>query len=115
MDAKLKNLLEKKELPLVSINKDGSPHLIIVACAKVVGDKIIITDNYMKITRENLIRNSKILLAAWNEEEGYRIEGAAEYHNKGKWLEFVKSLKENKGFSAKGAIVVNVDKITKLG
>ncbi|MCD6575978.1 MAG: pyridoxamine 5'-phosphate oxidase family protein [Nanoarchaeota archaeon] len=115
MDDKLKKMLETKGIALVSINKDGSPHLIAVAYAKVVDDKIIITDNFMKTTNENIKRHPMILLAVWNDEfEGYRIEGTAEYYNDGKWLEFVKSLKENDGLPAKGAIVVTPKKIVRL-
>ncbi len=115
MEPKLKNMSENKGIALVSINEDGVPHLIAVAYAKVVDDKIIITDNFMKTTNENIKRNPKVLLAVWNDEfEGYRIEGTAEYRNSGDWLDFVKNLKENKEMPAKGAIVVTPIKIVKL-
>ena len=44
-----------------------------------------------------------------------RINGKAEYHDSGEWFDFVKSLKENKDFNPKGAIVININNIIKLG
>lgn len=116
MKPELKDLLENRGIALVSMNENGSPHLIAVAYAKVVENKIIITDNFMKTTSENIKRNPKVLLAVWNENfEGYRIEGSAEYHDKGSWLKFVKGLKKNECSPAKGAIVVTISETVKLG
>lgn len=48
----------------------------------------------------------------WN---GYKIIGTAEYFTEGKWKEFVEKMPENKGLLAKGAILVTVSKVIKLG
>jgi len=69
----------------------------------------------MKTTIENLKNNPYISLVFWEKENGWRIDGKAEYYNSGKWLDFVKSLPENKEFSPKGAIVISVENITELG
>jgi len=77
--------------------------------------EIVITDNYMKTTRRNLLSNGKIEVLVYDKQwRGYRVKGKAKYYNSGKWLEFVKSMKENKSHPAKGAIVINVNKIEKL-
>src|SRR3989338_1526488 len=78
-------------------------------------NNIIITDNYMKISVENIKYNPNVSLVFWEGEKGWRIDGKAEYCNSGDYLKFVKSLKENKEHPAKGVIVINVEKIQELG
>jgi len=91
------------------------PNAIAVACAKVVGDKIIITDNFMNQTVKDLRKNNRVCLLVWNKKwQGYKIIGRAEYHQSGKWKKFVENMKENKGLPAKGAILVNIEKTIKL-
>ena len=69
----------------------------------------------MKTTIENLKENPNIALVFWEGEEGYRIEGKAKYHSSGEYLDYVKKLSENKGYPAKGAIVINITNIKELG
>ena len=113
-----KELLETEAVAVATINPDGSPNVIVIGYAKVVSPtEIVVTDNFMKLTRENIERDPRVCLAVWTKdwEEGYKFVGEAEYHTKGKWAKFVKELEENKGYPAKGAIVVKVEKIYELG
>lgn len=112
-----KEILETEAVAVGTTNRDGSPNVIAVGFVKVVSpDEIVITDNFMKTTPENIKKDPRICLAVWTKdwEEGYQFSGKAEYFIDGKWLKFVKEIKENKDFSAKGAIVVKVDKIKSL-
>lgn len=112
-----KELLEKEAVAVATISSDGSPNLIAVAYVKVVSSNtIVITDNFMKQTPENLKKDPRICLAVWTKdwEEGYKFIGKAEYQTVGRWADFVKAMKENEGMSAKGAIVVDVEQIYKL-
>lgn len=102
-----KRLIEKSVIALATC-KNNKPHVIPIACAKVVGKTIIITDNFMKKTKENLLKNKTVALAFWKNGRTYSMPGKAEYYNQGKWLEFVKKMKENKGLPAKGAIVIKL-------
>lgn len=110
-------LLNTEAVAVATLNEDGGPNVIAVGYVKVVDNKLIITDNFMKHTVENLSIDPRICLAVWTKdwEEGYKFTGKAEYFNGGKWLKFVKEMKENKGFPAKGVIVVKVRGIYKLG
>lgn len=113
-----KELVETEAMAVASINQDGSPNLIAVGAARVVSkDTIVITDNFMHRTPENIKRDPRICLAVWTKdwEEGYKFIGKAEYQTSGKWVDFVKKMKENKGYSAKAAIVVTVTNVYKLG
>ena len=112
-----KKLLETKVISLATVNMDNAPNVIPIAEAKVVNlDKIIITDNFMKQTASNLKQNPSVCLAVWSDDgkEGYKFIGEAEYQMEGKWLDFVKNMKENEGLAAKAAIMVKISKIIKL-
>ena len=107
-----KKLIEKGVIALATC-RNNNPHVIPVACAKVVGKNLVITDNFMKKTKENIKKNKNVALALWKGDHVYKLSGKASYYNKGNWLEFVKKMKENKGLPAKGAIVIKVNGISK--
>lgn len=118
IDKKQKQLLETEAVAVGTLNEDGSPNVIAVGYAKVVSPtKIVITDNFMKVTSKNIKKDPRICLAVWtkNWDEGYKFVGKAEYQTKGKWAKFVKEMKENKEMPAKGAIVIKISNIYKLG
>ncbi len=112
-----RELLENNPIAFATVDRGGKPNVIGVSGVKVVGDcQVVITDNFMRQTRENVMVNKSVCLAFWNpEEEGFKMVGTAEYFADGKWVEFVKALPENKGFPAKGAILVTAEKLTRLG
>jgi predicted pyridoxine 5'-phosphate oxidase superfamily flavin-nucleotide-binding protein len=115
IDKQLKNIIEKNPVALATIN-GKKPNVIAVAYVKIKNRKIIITDNFMKETNKNIKKNPNVSLAVWTKSwKGYKLGGEAKYYSSGKYLDFVKSLKENKGCPAKGAIVVSINKIKKLG
>jgi len=110
----IKDKLEKAIVAVASVN-NGKPHNIAVMYVKVKDEKIIITNNHMKTTIDNIKNNPNVSLVFWEGEKGWRINGEAEYYDSGEWLDFVKSLEENKGYPAKGAVVINVNEIRELG
>ena len=115
---KVKKIIEGNYVAFATADKNCKPNVIAVACVKVIegGGKIIITDNFMKHTGENLRENENVCLAVWNKkEEGHKLIGKAKYFSGGKWLKFVKQMPENKGLPAKGAIIITVLKLMKLG
>lgn len=114
---KAKKIIEENYMAFATVDKNCKPNVIAVACAKVVEkNKILITDNFMKHTKDNLKENNNVCLAVWNDkEEGYKLIGKAKYFFNGKWLNFAKQMPENKGFPTKGAILITVLKLMELG
>jgi len=116
----LKNLIENNVVSFSTVDKDKAPHSIAVAYVKVVDkNKVLISDNYMKETVENLKNNSNVSLLIWNENWkkdcfGFELKGKVQYFTSGKWREDVKKIQENKGNPAKGAILITISKIKKL-
>lgn len=114
IDEEVKKLIESEAVAVATVMPDGNPNIVGVACVKVVEGKVLITDNYMNQTIKDIKNNQRVALAVWNKKwEGYKLIGKAEYFNQGKWLEMVKKMPENKDMPAKGAILVNVDRVIK--
>jgi predicted pyridoxine 5'-phosphate oxidase superfamily flavin-nucleotide-binding protein len=111
----IKKIIEENPIALATLDKN-KPNVIAVASVKLISkDSIIITDNYMKQTKDNLKNNPDVCLAVWNSQgEGYKLIGTAEYFESGKWLDYIKKIPENKGLSAKGAILIKINKIIGL-
>jgi hypothetical protein len=111
----IKELIETETIVIATSDAQGKPNAIPVACVKVVSkDQLLITDNYMVQTRENLKENQKVCLVVWNDEGGYKIVGAAEYFDKGEWKSKVEKMPENEGLPSKGAILVEINQIIEL-
>jgi len=116
MEKEIIKIIEKNPVALSTVNAEDKPYVIAVASVKVKDDKIIITDNYMGRTIDNLKHSPHVSLVVWGKDwKGYNIQGKAEYHDKGLYFDFVKSLKENKDEPCKGAIVIEINSIKKCG
>ena len=110
----IKEKLENKYISLASVTQDNKPHAIAAEINKIEDDKIIITNNFMKITIENIKKNPNVSLVLIEGENGWKINGKAKYYDSGKWLNFVKALETNKRYNPKGASVINVEEIKEL-
>lgn len=110
----IKDKIEHSVIALSSVNKEGKPHNIAVMFVKVKEDKIIITNNYINTTIENIKDNPLVSIVFWKGDKGYIIDGKAKHDNSGKWFEFIKSMKENKPHPKRGAIVVDVNNIKEI-
>ncbi len=111
-----KKIIENNAVALATVDKNGKPNVISVAYVKVVAkNQILITDNFMKQTKTNLAKNNNICLAVWDKDwKGYKLIGKAKYFISDKWKKYIEKIPENKGLSAKGAIIVVVSKLSKL-
>ncbi len=116
IDENAKKMIDENPMAFSTVDKDGKPNVIGVAYVKIVpNNKLIITNNYMKMTIENIKTNPNVCLAVWDKDwNGYKIKGTAEYYETGEWLDFVKKMPENKGLPAKGAILIKIEEIRKL-
>lgn len=117
LTSKQSNLLNKQSIAVLATSDGaGRPRAIFVEVNKIEGDKIIITDNEMKVTKENLLKNENAFLLAFEEDYHYclKIEGKANYYTEGKYFELVNNLEENEDFSPKGAIVVTVEEVSEF-
>ncbi len=116
IDAKTKKIIEWNPIAFSTVDEKANPNVIWVAFVKVISDnKVLITDNYMHQTKNNIENNNNVCLAVWNKEwEGVKIKWTAEYITKGKWKEFVDNMPENRWLPKKWAIVITISQILTL-
>ena len=110
----IREIIEGKPVALATL-RNGRPYVIAITCYKVIEkNKILLCDTYMETTLENNQNNSTVALVAWSKDyEGYQFFGKCRYFTKGKWFQLCKKLKSAKGLPCKGALLVDVSKITK--
>ncbi|MBM3247211.1 pyridoxamine 5'-phosphate oxidase family protein [Candidatus Pacearchaeota archaeon] len=116
----IKNMIEENAMGLATTDKKGNPHNIAVGYVKVVSkDEIIISNNYINETIENIKQNKNVSLVVWHTNWkktciGYELKGQAQYFTEGKWVDFIKKLPINQGEPCKGAILIKINKIKSL-
>jgi uncharacterized protein len=116
MEQKLIRTIEENPIVLATSSKDGKPNASVAAFVKVKDNKIIITNNYMKTTIDNIKHNHAISLVVWDKKmDGYKIEGTAEYYEDGEWIDFIKKIPQNKDEPCNGAIVIKPKDIISIG
>ena len=70
----------EKVFSVATSNKENMPNVIYIGCLKIIDDEtIVIADNYLCKTRENILDNEKIAFAVRDEKKGsYQVKGTAE-------------------------------------
>ena len=77
----VKEAIAKQDVfPVATSNQDCMPNLIYIGYLKVVDDEtVLIADNYLNKTRDNILSNGKISFVVRDEKKGsYQIKGTAE-------------------------------------
>jgi len=108
------NLINHQEtVILATSNMNNEPRAIYVEINKVDGDELVITDNHMKITKNNILENTNVFILVADEEYkwGLKIRGVAQYYDSGNYFDFVRNSAMNKDYTPKGAIAVRVVEI----
>lgn len=81
---RIKKIIEENPVALATTDNENNPHVIAVTFAKVKKDNLVITNNYMKKTLENINKNPNVSLVVWNSDlKGVQIKGIANYFKKG--------------------------------
>ena len=82
----VKKAISKQEVfPVATSNQDQIPNVAYIAYLKVIDDQtVLIADNYLDKTRNNILSNGRIAFAVLDEEKGsFQIKGIAERQTKG--------------------------------
>ena len=102
---------------LATVSKDGIPNVVPIAFSKVLSeDEILLMNNFMKKTEENLMANpDKVAVSIWDlgSLKGYQFKGEARIETSGKifdeGVEMVKSMMPK--LPTKSAVIVKVKSI----
>jgi predicted pyridoxine 5'-phosphate oxidase superfamily flavin-nucleotide-binding protein len=108
--------IEGKVIFLATASKKRTPNIIAAEVNKITDDGlIIITDNQMGRTVENILTTKKAaILFTNNKKIWWRIFVDADYQTNGEWLEFVKGLETNKKWTPKGVLVLKIKEVDDL-
>lgn len=122
----MKRIAEKTPIFIMATaSREGKPNGIPIGLAKILSDdEILIADNYMHKTRQNIEENPVVAVSFWNQEDryGYQFKGKARVETSGKtfdeatpWLEAVAAKRKAPKFTPKALIVVKVEEIYYVG
>ena len=115
ISVEMKEIIENtRTFAVATATKEGEPKVAAIACIKVLpDDELLIMDNYMLKTRQNIEANPRVAVAAWAGGKGYQFKGIARVETSGQTFEegaaWVKSKASH--INSKAAVIVKVDEI----
>lgn len=107
---------EAKVFAVATASEDGEPNVVPIAFGKVLGeDEILLVDNFMNKTMENLKTNSRAAVSVWKagDSKGYQFKGDVRIETSGRNFEDgVKMVKaEEPELNPKAVVIVTVESI----
>ena len=116
LTAEMKEVVEATKVAvLATATKDGKPNAVPITFTKVISDdEILLVDNYMLKTRQNLEENPFAVVSAWaSGKGGYQFKGEAIVETSGKNFEdgynWVKSVADR--LTPKAVVIVKVSEV----
>lgn len=107
--AQQKFLRENSIVVLSTANEEHQPRSVYVEANKIEEDKIIITDNQMETTKENILNNAKVCVLASSPNYTFlQMDGIARYETSGEYFEYVKTLPSNIWHTPKWVVIISI-------
>ncbi|HMB01820.1 MAG TPA: pyridoxamine 5'-phosphate oxidase family protein [Spirochaetota bacterium] len=105
-------ITDDKIFCLATANNEGIPNVVYVKYLKVIDDKtILIADNKMKKTLNNLQENPNAAFAVRDDESGsYQVKGKVEYFTSGPHYDEVRNWCRQ-DLARKGAVLLHVNAV----
>jgi uncharacterized protein len=110
-----------KNVTLATISKNGDPNIVPIHSKHIISqNKILITDQFMNKTKDNVINHPYAILSIQDGDVFYRMSGKCQYESIGDYYnmggkiieEFAKT--KNINIKCKGIIIMEVEKIQKI-
>jgi predicted pyridoxine 5'-phosphate oxidase superfamily flavin-nucleotide-binding protein len=113
----MREITEKARVPVVATaTVDGKPNAVPITFTKVISDdEILIMDNFMQKTRQNIDENPQVAISVWDMEsnKAFQFKGYARIESTGKTFDegvrWVRS--KSPRLNPKAAVIVKVDEI----
>ena len=111
-EAVKKAITKQDVFPVATANQDRIPNVVYIKYLKVVDDQtILIADNYLNKTRNNILNNGKIAFAVRDEEKGsYQIKGIAKRLTEGAMFDEVQKWVPDK-LPRVAAVIMHIEEI----
>jgi hypothetical protein len=113
LTAEVKKAISQQDVfPVATSNQNGIPNVVYIKYLKVIGDEtVLIADNYLNKTRDNILKNGKITFVVLDGDKGsYQIKGTAERLTEGDMFGEVQKWVPDR-LPRAAAVVVNVEEI----
>ncbi len=103
-----------KTIYLATSSRGGVPNVIPMGAFKLMDDEtMLLSDQYMKKTLQNIKENPHVALTFWGENGGFQLKGTVTLHTDDQIFKddvaWVKSMKPN--LNPKGALVMKITEV----
>jgi len=113
LTAEVKKAISQQEFfPVATSDQNGIPNVVYIKYLKVIDDQtVLIADNYLNKTRDNILNNSKIAFVVLDDDKGsYQIKGTAQRITDGPMFNEVQKWVPER-LPREAAIVMSVEEI----
>ena len=104
---------------LATSSKDGKPNGVPIGMVRIKDDEVILADNFMLKTRQNLEENPVAAVSYWSRDDhyGYQLKGKTRIETSGEYYdEIARGMEERKApFKPKAAVVLTVEEAYYIG
>ena len=115
INKEMRTLLEETDIwVLATADNNGIPNAVPILFVKLMdNDSLLLVDNFMKKTVDNISINPNVAISVWKDLTGYQFKGKAKIETSGPNFETGKKVvqvKEPK-LTPKGIVLVDIDSI----
>jgi predicted pyridoxine 5'-phosphate oxidase superfamily flavin-nucleotide-binding protein len=113
-DEMIKVLEETRIWVLATADSDGMPNAVPIRWTKILAnDTLMLVDNFMKKSVDNIAVNPRVAISVWKDSTGYQFKGTASIETSGLNFENGKKmvLEGNPKLNPKGVVILRVDSI----
>jgi len=111
-DVVKKAVAKQNTFPVATCNQEGIPNVIYIKYLKVIDDEtVLIADNYLSKTRDNILSNGKIAFVVLDKEkDSFQIKGTAERLTEGDMFDEVQKWVPDK-LPRVAAVIMRVESV----
>lgn len=113
MNQEMTKLLDQTDIwVLATSDSNGIPNAVPILFTKVLdNNKLLLVDNFMKKTVENIGMNPNVSVSVWKDLTGYQFKGKATIETTGSNFDIGQKVVQAKepNLKAKGVVLVDVD------
>jgi len=111
----MRTLLKETDIwVLATADRNGVPNAVPILFAKLmVDDRLLLVDNFMKKTVDNISVNPNVSISVWKDKTGYQFKGKAKIETSGANFEAGEKIVKDKKpeLTPKSIVWVNIDSI----
>lgn len=107
-------MTEEPVCVMATADSSGIPNAVPIHYTDIIGDdRIMLVDNFMNKTLENIRQNPNVSISVWHAKTGFQFKGKAVHETSGANFEAGVALvkKEKPEGSPKGVVVVEIDSV----